>query len=81
LLEALDATAGEIMQQAERYLGARYGYPVRSGEELHELFGHAGFEVSYLACGPVAADVQTGAGGPGLRNSKVQYASVIAIRT
>lgn len=80
LLESLETDQAGIMQKAESYLRARYGYPVRSGEEIRDLFERAGFTVKHLACGPVADERPSGAGGPGLRYENVHYASLIASR-
>jgi SAM-dependent methyltransferase len=70
----------ELLELAERYLRARYGYPVRSGEELAALFEQAGFEIERLDSKAPAPDAPPGSGGPGLRNPDVQYAHVIARR-
>ena len=70
----------EVLSLGERYLRARYGYPVRSGEELAALFEGAGFEIERLTCEAPAADAPPGSGGPGLRNPEVQYAHLIARR-
>jgi len=70
----------ELLGFAERYLRARYGYPVRSGEELATLFEQAGFEIERLDCEAPAPDAPPGSGGPGLRNPDVRYAHVIARR-
>jgi hypothetical protein len=72
--------AAQVMPLAEAYLGARYGYPVRSGEELGALFEAAGFEIERLDCRAPPPDAPPGSGGPGLRNPAVQYAHVIARR-
>ncbi|MGH9650353.1 MAG: hypothetical protein ACRD3I_07755, partial [Terriglobales bacterium] len=80
LLESLGTDEAGFLRQAEQYLKARYGYPVRSGEEVRDLFEQGGFEIDHLACGPVPGESNTGAGGPGLRNKNVQYATVVAIR-
>lgn len=69
-----------LMRQAEQYLKARYGFPVRSGEEIRELFEGAGFKVDHLDCGPAASDGKFETGGPGLRRKNGQYVSVIARR-
>jgi SAM-dependent methyltransferase len=83
-LERLRNLAGadpeEIMRQAEQYLKARYGFPVRSGDEIRELFEGAGFKVDHLDCGAVASDGAFEMGGPGLRRRGGQYVSVIASR-
>ncbi len=68
----------DVVRQAEIYARAQYGYPVRSGKEVIDLFESSGFKVDDLTCGPVASQGQTEAGGPGLRNKDVQYVSVIA---
>jgi SAM-dependent methyltransferase len=70
----------KILDLGERYLRARYGYPVRSGEELAALFEAAGFDIEHLACEAPAADAPAGSGGPGLRNPEVRYAQLIARR-
>ena len=70
----------EVMRLAEAYLRARYGYPVRSGEELAALFEAAGFDVEHLECKAPPPDAPPGSGGPGLRNPAVQYAHIIARR-
>lgn len=69
-----------FLEQAERYLGARYGHPVRSGEEVRALFEQAGFAIEHLACAAVSGEGDTGAGGPGMRHRNVQYATVVATR-
>ena len=76
----LGVQPAEVLSLGERYLRARYGYPVRSGEELAALFEGAGFEIERLTCKAPAADAPPGSGGPGLRNPEVQYAHVIARR-
>lgn len=78
---ALGAEPEEIVSQAERYLQARYGYPVRSGEEVRELFVEAGFEVEELSCAVAPTEDGLDAGGPGLRCRGVEYASVVARRS
>jgi SAM-dependent methyltransferase len=80
LRELTGADPEEIVQQAEQYLKARYGFPVRSGEEIRDLFEGAGFEVDRLDCGPAASGGPYEMGGPGLRNRNGQYVSVIASR-
>jgi len=80
LLEFLETDQAGIMQKAESYLKALYGYPVRSGEEVRDLFEHAGFTVKHLACGPVSGERSSGVGGPGLRYANVHYASLVASR-
>jgi hypothetical protein len=70
----------EVVRLGEAYLRARYGYPVRSTEELAILFSNAGFEIDRLECKAPAADAPMESGGPGLRNPAVQYAHVIALR-
>jgi SAM-dependent methyltransferase len=76
----LRVAQAEVLRLADAYLRARYGYPVRSGEELAALFEEAGFDVESLACEAPPADAPPGSGGPGLRNPTVQYAHVIARR-
>jgi len=76
----LGVEAADVLGLGERYLRARYGYPVRSGEELAALFEAAGFEIEQLVCEAPAADAPPGSGGPGLRNPDVQYAHLIARR-
>lgn len=70
----------DILQRAEQYLQARYGYPVRSGDDIREQCERAGFVLDSLNCAPVASDVPVGLGGPGLRKAGVKYASIIASR-
>ncbi len=78
LRKSLGADPQDLLQLAERYAGARYGYPVRSREEVLELFERAGFGLDHLSCGPVSSPGQTEIGGPGLRKKDVQYANIIA---
>jgi hypothetical protein len=80
LPEALRNDEAGLARQAERYLKARYGYPVRTGQEVRELFEQGGFRIARLACGPAPGESNTGAGGPGLRHKDVQYATVVAVR-
>lgn len=75
----LGSSAAEVMSQAERYLGASYGYPVRSIDELRALFRDAGFALEHLELASPPAGPHA-AGGPGLRNAAVRYAHVIAVR-
>jgi SAM-dependent methyltransferase len=76
----LGVQPAEVGRLGEAYLRARYGYPVRSGEELAALFEAGGFEIEQLVCTAPAADAPPGSGGPGLRNPDVQYAHLIARR-
>jgi SAM-dependent methyltransferase len=77
LAELLGIPATTLLDHAEQYLNARYGYPVRDVDELRALFEGAGFTLEHLA--PVAvAGADTGAGGPGLRKAGLRYAEVIA---
>jgi SAM-dependent methyltransferase len=80
LRKSLGVEPQALLAQAEAYMRTRYGYPVRSREEVLDLFEGAGFAVDYLACGPAASGGPYEAGGPGLRNKGVQYASVVARR-
>lgn len=80
LAELLGIAPAEVLDLGERYLRARYGYPVRSGDELAALFEAEGFEIDRLVCEAPTADAPPGSGGPGLRNPDVQYAHVIARR-
>jgi SAM-dependent methyltransferase len=70
----------DILRQAENYTRAQYGYPVRSGKEVLDLFESSGFKVDDLTCGPAASGGQADLGGPGLRAQNVHYACVIARR-
>jgi len=78
--KSLGAEPEEIIRQGERYLEARYGYPVRSGEEVRDLFANEGFEVEQLNCTVAPTEAGRDAGGPGLRRRGVEYASVVARR-
>jgi SAM-dependent methyltransferase len=69
-----------VMQQAEQYLGARYGHPVRSLDELRALFEQGGFGFERLESFAPTAGGPRELGGPGLRNSKVRYAHLVATR-
>ena len=69
-----------IMARAERYLEARYGHPLRSGDEIAALFEDGGFDPVHIACGPVTVEEPPAIGGPGLRKPNAHYASVVAIR-
>jgi hypothetical protein len=80
LAEILAASREEVMQQAERYLGARYGYPVRTLEELRTLFAQGGFDLEHLESFAPAPAAQPQLGGPGLRNARVRYAHLVATR-
>jgi SAM-dependent methyltransferase len=77
----LEAGREEVLAQAERYLEARYGYPVRSLDELRALFAQGGFQLDHLESAAPAPGGQPELGGPGLRNAKVRYAHLIAVRT
>lgn len=80
LAQILQAGVEEVREAAERYLGARYGYPVRSLEELGELLEGAGFVLLHAeAVLPPGTDAGL-LGGPGLRNAKVRYAELIGQR-
>lgn len=70
----------DVLDQAEAYLDVRYGYPVRSIDELRGLLESAGFAVEHLEQAEISAGPQQEAGGPGLRNANVRYAHVIAAR-
>jgi len=80
LRDSTGADPEALMRQAERYLEARYGFPVRSGEEIRELFETAGFEVERLDCGAAPSGGAYEMGGPGLRKKDGQYVSLIAKR-
>jgi SAM-dependent methyltransferase len=75
----LQSSVDNVMRQAERYLDTRYGYPVRSVEELRALFEGAGFALEHLESVAIPGN-QREIGGPGLRNAKVRYAHIIATR-
>jgi SAM-dependent methyltransferase len=70
----------DIVRQAERYLKARYGYPVRSREESVALFEEADFRVDEISCRTVTPDCRSDIGGPGLRTPNVSYGMIIASR-
>jgi SAM-dependent methyltransferase len=80
LAGVLKTERAEVERLAEAYLRARYGYPVRSADELALLFSDAGFDIERLDCKTPAVDAPLGSGGPGLRNPSVEYAHVIALR-
>ena len=80
LATILNVAPEEIRRLADQYLGARYGYPLHSREEMAAYFEDAGFDLERLACEAAPADAPPGSGGPGLRNPAVQYAYVIARR-
>jgi len=80
LARLLQTAEEEVRRLADSYTRARYGYPVRSADELAELFDGAGFDLESLACDPAPQDAPAGSGGPGLRNPAVHYAQVIARR-
>jgi len=80
LAEFLDSEPEDIIRQGERYLEARYGYPVDSSEEVRELFASEGFAVEQLSCAVAPTEKGLDAGGPGLRCRGVEYASVVARR-
>jgi SAM-dependent methyltransferase len=76
----LGSSAAEVASQAERYLGATYGYPVRSVDELRRLFSGGGFVLEHLESAAPPSSGPRETGGPGLRNAAVRYAHVIAVR-
>jgi SAM-dependent methyltransferase len=81
LAELLGSSDRQVMQQAEQYLGARYGYAVRSLGELRALFEQGGFGLEHLEPFAPAAGGPRELGGPGLRDSKVRYAHITATRS
>ena len=80
LAQTLQVSVEEVSEAAERYLQARYGYPVRSLAELRALLEQAGFVLEKAEEFAPPTTSPAASGGPGLRNARVRYAHLIAQR-
>lgn len=77
--ESLGIDLRDLGRAAELYASTQSLYPVRSREEILELFGQTGFGVDQLICGPNESAIQREDSGPTIP-AKADYASVIATR-
>ena len=77
---ALGVDPQDLARQAESYASRPYGYPLRSREDVQQLFESGGFRIDHLTCGPLASEGRTDVGGPGLRQKDTPYANIVASR-
>jgi len=79
--QSLRATLGaepeQLVREAEAYAARVGAWPVRSREELAELFAHAGFRVEHLAVAMVEPSAGASLSGPTAPGGAA-YAQVIA---
>lgn len=70
--------AQELSENARTYASRRRTWPVRSREEIVELFERHGFRVDRLTCAPVL-NTRAEASGPGVLGG-AEYAQIVATR-
>ena len=76
---ALGLDAAGLAAAAERYAARQRPYPVRSTEEIRELFEGGGFRIEHLSLAPISGEAQHAVRGPTV-SAGAEYASVIARR-
>jgi SAM-dependent methyltransferase len=77
--DSLGVDPTELAQAAEIYASSRRAYPVRSLEEMQELFEHSGFEVEHLSCDIVTTATGRDLSGP-TTPACADYARIVARR-
>jgi SAM-dependent methyltransferase len=68
----------ELAEEARIWASRRRTWPVRSSEEILELFENSGFKVDRLSCSPVRSS-RSGLSGPSTLGG-ADYAQIVAIR-
>jgi len=75
----LGISATELASLADGYLRQRSIFPIRSTEEIQDLFADNGFRVAVMESGPITLAPGSVVGGPTLRDA-APYARFVAIR-
>jgi SAM-dependent methyltransferase len=77
--EQIQADPLELARHAEIYAGRRRAYPLRSREEIVQLFEPAGFRMDQLSFASPMAGAQAAVSGP-TTPAGAQYAYIVAVR-
>jgi len=75
----IDVEPLQLAEEARVYAARQSAYPVKSQEEIRQLFEHAGFHVERLVCNPVSAGAGTAVSGP-TTPGNAEYACIMARR-
>jgi SAM-dependent methyltransferase len=76
----IDIEPQQLADEARIYAARQSAYPVKSQQEIRELFEHAGFHVERLVCKPVSGHASTAVSGP-TTPGNAEYACIAARRS